>query len=85
MHVTFLIYLNQKHSNCENLVGISYLIVFIIYHDFLIRYGFHWQVRGDIARAVMYMAVCYGFHLSDSPNKGRFRRFKKGRKKKVKK
>lgn len=31
----------------------------------------HWQVRGDIARAVMYMAVSYGFHLSDSPNKGR--------------
>ncbi|XP_038879110.1 extracellular ribonuclease-like isoform X2 [Benincasa hispida] len=28
------------------------------------------RVRGDIARAVMYMAVCYGFHLSDSPNKG---------------
>lgn len=28
------------------------------------------HVRGDIARAVMYMAVCYGFHLSDSPNKG---------------
>ncbi|XP_052179803.1 uncharacterized protein LOC127793065 isoform X2 [Diospyros lotus] len=34
------------------------------------------QVRGDIARAVMYMAVCYGFnrsggldlHLSDSPS-----------------
>ncbi|KAJ7979361.1 Extracellular ribonuclease [Quillaja saponaria] len=35
------------------------------------------QVRGDIARALMYMAVCYGFHqpggsrvlhLSDSPN-----------------
>ncbi|XP_022931412.1 uncharacterized protein LOC111437594 isoform X2 [Cucurbita moschata] len=28
------------------------------------------RVRGDIARAVMYMAVCYGFHLSDSPDKG---------------
>ncbi|KAA0058187.1 extracellular ribonuclease isoform X3 [Cucumis melo var. makuwa] len=28
------------------------------------------RVRGDIARAVMYMAVSYGFHLSDSPNKG---------------
>ena len=39
------------------------------------------QVRGDIARALMYMAVCYGFqqprgipglHLSDAPNVGRF-------------
>ncbi|XP_031738395.1 uncharacterized protein LOC101223221 isoform X2 [Cucumis sativus] len=28
------------------------------------------HVRGDIARAVMYMAVSYGFQLSDSPNKG---------------
>ena len=39
------------------------------------------QVRGDIARALMYMAVCYGFQqprgipglrLSDAPNVGRF-------------
>ena len=37
------------------------------------------QVRGDVARAVMYMAVRYGFHqpakgptlrLSDSPSMG---------------
>ncbi|XP_057468389.1 uncharacterized protein LOC130757624 isoform X2 [Actinidia eriantha] len=39
------------------------------------------QVRGDIARAIMYMAVCYGLnesggglnlHLSDSPSIGRW-------------
>lgn len=41
------------------------------------------QVRGDIARALMYMAVCYGFpqsdggvnlQLSDSPNIGMLKR-----------
>jgi endonuclease I len=40
------------------------------------------QVRGDIARAIMYMAVCYGLHqpggqnlhLSDSPSIGKLRK-----------
>lgn len=44
------------------------------------------QVRGDIARAIMYMAVCYGvsqsgrglnLHLSDSPNIGMSKKIRK--------
>lgn len=57
-------------------VYISLQSVSYIFFSYMILFVMPFKHRGDIARALMYMAVCYGYrqpdggpvlHLSDSP------------------